>query len=144
MHKILTVIVDYTLSYREMIAAGAFAEVVGDGPMMNHPNRLHRDLGKVEVKMRIIQTSKPMSRDDISLLLHKQHLRLADIRETLALSAQFPEEHRERPVIGLGNTCDCGRFLSDVVALASGPERAVYVGRCNIELPPGRVAAVVL
>jgi len=142
-NNIFEVTVDQALTFDEMIKAGEFVEVVGDGLRMNNPDRRKKGEGKIHIQMRVIETDEPMSREEVSLLLDQNNLRLADIRETLAFAAQHPKEHLEAGVLGLGDSCDCGSFLSDVVALGSGDPRSLYVGSCDLELPPTRIAAVV-
>ena len=139
----LPVTVNRSLSFDQMIEAGNYKCVLGDGMRANHPDRFS-DTSISEIQMGWIETDVNMSREEIQSIALSNNTRLADVVELLAFGATYQIENLTIPIIALGSSCDSGSFLSDVGSIGSSDhdEHLLYLGYCELVLLPAKYAIV--
>lgn len=110
-----TVVVDYTKSLADMIAAGRY-DRQNDNITAKH--FLVSGSGQVTVGLELVHFGKDMSTEDVLVELDKRNLRPATLPELLAFGAKYPDEQRKYPIIALGSVWSDWSGGRSVVCLA--------------------------
>jgi len=98
--EIFKVVVDYSLSLTEMIAAGDYDWTNSDITAENFP--VSGD-GRQEVELELVHLNREASTEEVLEELDRRGLRPARIEELLALGAKHPELQKQFPIIAFGS-----------------------------------------
>lgn len=102
---VLKIVVDYSMTLGQMIAAGGYRWRNDD---INDERFPLLGEGKVENTVELIHFNRPISSNDAEKELDKMGFRPAIIEELLAFAAAFPETQRKSPIVALGSVAKIG------------------------------------
>ena len=117
-----SILVDYTHSLAQMIAAGKYDSVNSDITEKNFPvAKVPTGLPtKVDLKLELVHLNRTISSNDAVQELKKQGLRPATLPELLAFGATYPEEQRKYPIVTHSSVWRRWSCYRDVPCLFSG------------------------
>lgn len=103
--KTLRIVVDYSLSLEQMIAAGKYDWSNSDITAKRFPLK---GSGKVELEPKLFYFGRDMSSDNVIAEMDKEGFRPCTIEELLAIGEQHPELQRKFPLVALGSVAEIG------------------------------------
>ena len=121
---IYKIVVDYTKSLEQMIAAGCYDWVNPDITAERFP--ITGD-GQVELEPELIHIGRDMSSDEVIADLDKRGLRPGTIAELLAFGATYPEVQREFPIVALGSVAEVHGYRRVACLYRSDSERNLHL-----------------
>lgn len=101
--KTLRIVVDYSLSLEQMIAAGKYDWSNSDITAKRFPLK---GSGKVELEPKLFYFGRDMSSDNVIAEMDKEGFRPCTIEELLAIGEQHPELQRKFPLVALGSVAE--------------------------------------
>lgn len=101
--KTLRIVVDYSLSLEQMIAAGKYDWKNDDITAKRFPLKGN---GKVELEPKLFYFGRDMSSDNVIAEMDKEGFRPCTIEELLAIGEQHPELQRKFPLVALGSVSE--------------------------------------
>ena len=120
-NEVKTIMVDYSKTLYEMIAAGKYDWKNKNITTVNFPH--DNTLGEVKVDVEYIHFDRYIFTKDALAEIDRRGFRPTTIHELLAFGAQYPEEQRKFPIIALGSVWtdrDGYRFVGCLSGNGSG------------------------
>jgi len=124
--QIFQILVDYTLSFPELIALGNYDDV---SELITYEVNFPTEVGKISQSAELIHFGRRISSDDAitEVTQVKPGYRHANIWELLSFGAEYPELQREFAIVALGTTWITARCLA-VSLLSRGEHSERRVG----------------
>jgi hypothetical protein len=98
--EVFKVVVDYSQTLADMIAAGKYDWVNSDITQEHFPVKGE---GKVESELVLVHLNRTASTEEVLKELDNRGLQPATIAELLAFGAKYPDKQKEFPIIALGS-----------------------------------------
>lgn len=98
--EVYPIIVDYSQTLEQMIAAGNYDWKNSDITSDHFPIK---GTGTVELEGQLVHFGRSMSSEAVIAELNKMGLRPGTVEEILAFGAKYPEKQRQFPIVGLGS-----------------------------------------
>jgi hypothetical protein len=98
---IYSVVVDYDMSFADMIKVGKYDWVNDDITAEHFPIT---GSGKVDISFELVHRNIAANSKEILFYMEKNNLRPATLFELLAFGAKYPGKQREFPIIALGSS----------------------------------------